>query len=57
MASYDYMPTIYVTATDDGEFYCLECNKVFYLRDFPAEMPPDTPQDDTEREELELLII
>lgn len=39
-----------LTATDDGEFYCFECVKVFYLRDTP-------PQDDTEREELDLLII
>lgn len=46
-----------LTETDDGEFYCFECGKAFYRRDFPTEIPPESPQDDTERKELETLII
>lgn len=46
-----------LTETDDGEFYCFECGKAFYLRDIPTETPPEQPEQDDDRKELELLIL
>lgn len=45
--------------TDDGQMLCLDCGKEF-CRAIPTETdetPPESPQDGTEREELETLII